>query len=173
MIRNYFTDAFKTGVAVTTSDTLLIDGRVKALTPQSDWQQYVLYVGEAPGLVPVTVTAHASPAANQSIITFSPANPNIKPGMSVGGAAGLTTQTVSTVDSSTQITLSGNIVGSIAEGTVLTFSYAVINTLKVTTIDDDEVIFTNIQPGFVLPLSVVQVHSTGTGGGVASMIALS
>ncbi len=172
MIRNYFTDAFKTGVAVTTSDTLLIDGRVKALTPQSDWQQYVLYVGEAPGLVPITATAHAV-VTNTAVVTFSPPNPNIKVGMSVGGAAGLSNQTVSTVDSPTQITLSANIGAAIPEGTVLTFSYTAINTLKVTTINDDEVIFTNIQPGFVLPLSVVQVHSTGTGGGVASMIALS
>jgi len=172
MIRNYYTEAFKTGIGVTPSDTLLIDGRTKAQTPQGSWKEYVLYIGEAPGLVSVTATAHAV-ANNVAVVTFSPPNPNIKPGMSVGGAEGLTTQTVSTVDSDTQITLSANTGAAIPEGTVLTFSYTDLNSIKVTTIDNNDITFKNIQPGFVLPVSVVQVHSTGTGGGLGSIIALS
>ena len=30
MIRNYYTDSYKSAIAVTPSDTLLIDGRTKA-----------------------------------------------------------------------------------------------------------------------------------------------
>jgi len=172
MIRNYYQEVFKTGVGVTPSDTLLIDGRLKSTAPQGSWKQYALYIGEAPGLVPVTVTAHAV-ANSATVVTFSPPNPNIKVGMSVGGSVGLTTQTVSSVDSATQITLNAATGAAIPEGTIITFSYSELNTLKVTTIDNDEVTFKNIRPGFVLPLSVVQVHATGTGGGLSSIIALS
>ena len=40
MIRNYYTDSFKEGRVVTASDTLLIDGRLQASTPQGVWKEY-------------------------------------------------------------------------------------------------------------------------------------
>jgi len=49
MIRNYYTDSYKSGLAVTPSDTLLLDGRTKSTTPQSSWKQYNLYVGDRAG----------------------------------------------------------------------------------------------------------------------------
>ena len=48
MIRNYYTDAFKSGIAVTPSDTLLIDGRARATTPISYWKEYNVYIGNSP-----------------------------------------------------------------------------------------------------------------------------
>ena len=47
MIRNYYTDSYKSGIVVTPSDTLLLDGRTKSTTPQSSWKQYNLYVGNS------------------------------------------------------------------------------------------------------------------------------
>ena len=43
MIRNYYTDSYKSGIPVAPSDTLLIDGRTKADTPIGAWKQYNLY----------------------------------------------------------------------------------------------------------------------------------
>ena len=48
MIRNYYTDSYKSGLVVVPSDTLLLDGRTKSTTPQSSWKQYNLYVGNSP-----------------------------------------------------------------------------------------------------------------------------
>ena len=48
MIRNYYTDSYKSGIAVTPSDTLLLDGRTKSTTPQGAWKEYNIYVGNSP-----------------------------------------------------------------------------------------------------------------------------
>ena len=37
MIRNYYTDSYKSGIPVAPSDTLLLDGRTKATTTQGAW----------------------------------------------------------------------------------------------------------------------------------------
>ena len=46
MIRNYYTDSYKSGITVTPSDTLLLDGRTKSTTPQGAWKEYNIYIGE-------------------------------------------------------------------------------------------------------------------------------
>ena len=46
MIRNYYTDSYKSGIAVTPSDTLLLDGRTKSTTPQGAWKEYNIYIGK-------------------------------------------------------------------------------------------------------------------------------
>ena len=42
MIRNYYTEAYKSAIPVAPSDTLLIDGRTKADIPQGVWVEYNL-----------------------------------------------------------------------------------------------------------------------------------
>ena len=39
MIRNYYTEAFKNGIVPSLVGGQLIDGRVKANTPQSYWKE--------------------------------------------------------------------------------------------------------------------------------------
>jgi hypothetical protein len=62
---------------------------------------------------------------------------------------------------------------NIAADSALTYSYDTEAILKVHTVNNEVVTFVKPAQGFVLPVSVVQVYSTGTGGGVTDLIALS
>jgi len=172
MIRNYYTDSYKSAIAVTPSDTLLIDGRTKATTPIGSWKQYNLYIGNSPTTLPVTTTANNNTVSNSVNVSLKSPNPQIKVGMRVTGAglpdAGLLVATV--VDAS-NYTLSQ--ADSIAADATLTYSYDTEASIKVHTINDEVITFTKPAQGFVLPVSVVQVYSTGTSGGVVDIVALS
>ena len=177
MIRNYYTDAFKSGIAVTPSDTLLIDGRARATTPIYYWKEYNVYIGNSP-IQQDNFGGNTSATANQSntgqaIVTIKVDNPRIQVGMTVHGTNVPTGATVLSVQSSKQFTLSANIGTQIAADTVLTFSFAVLPSIKVHTINDEVITFKNPVAGSILPVSVVQVYSTDTQGGVSDIVALS
>jgi len=172
MIRNYYTDSYKSAIAVTPSDTLLIDGRTKATTPIGSWKQYNLYIGNSPTTLPVTTTANNNAVSNSVNVGLKSPNPQIKVGMRVTGAglpdAGLLVATV--VDAS-NYTLSQ--ADTIAEDATLTYSYDAEASIKVHTINNEVITFKKPAQGFVLPVSVVQVYATDTTGGVTDIVALS
>ena len=74
MIRNYYTDSYKSGIAVTPSDTLLLDGRTKSTTPQGAWKEYNIYIGNSPSALPVTTTGDNSIVSNSTNVGL--ASPN-------------------------------------------------------------------------------------------------
>ena len=78
---------------------------------------------------------------------------------------------VATVVDASNYTLSQ--ADSIAADATLTYSYDAEASIKVHTINDEVITFTKPAQGFVLPVSVVQVYSTGTSGGVVDIVALS
>ncbi len=85
MIRNYYTDSYMSAIPVTPSDTLLIDGRAIASTPQGAWKQYNIYIGNSPSTLPVTTTNNN--VVNNSVnVGLKSPNPLIKAGMRVTGA---------------------------------------------------------------------------------------
>ena len=85
MIRNYYTDSYKSGLVVTPSDTLLLDGRTKSTTPQGSWKQYNLYVGNSPTTLPVTTTVNNTIVSNSTSVGLASPNSQIKAGMRVTG----------------------------------------------------------------------------------------
>lgn len=172
MIRNYYTDSYMSAIPVTPSDTLLLDGRIKATTPQGAWKQYNIYIGNSPSTLPVTTTNNNTVVTNATAVGLASPNPLIKAGMRVTGgtlpAAGVLIATI--VDASNYTLASAQ---NIAADSALTYSYDTEAILKVHTVNDEIVTFVKPAQGFVLPVSVVQVYSTGTGGGVTDLIALS
>lgn len=172
MIRNYYTDSYMSAIPVTPSDTLLLDGRIKATTPQGAWKQYNIYIGNSPSTLPVTTTNNNTVVTNATAVGLASPNPLIKAGMRVTGgtlpAAGVLIATI--VDASNYTLASAQ---NIAADSALTYSYDTEAILKVHTVNDEIVTFVKPAQGFVLPVSVVQVYSTGTGGGITDLIALS
>ncbi len=171
MIRNYYTDSYKSGIPVTPSDTLLIDGRTKSTTPQSSWKQYNLYIGNSPSTLPVTTTSDNIVVSNSKNVGLASPNPQIKVGMRVKGgtlpAAGVLIESITNSSNYVLVTAS-----SIAANSTLTYSYDTEAALKVHTINNEVVTFVKPAQGFVLPVSVVQVYATGTQGGIVDLIAL-
>ena len=177
MIRNYYTDAFKSAIPVVVSDDNLLDGRARATTPRSYWKEYNIYVGTAP-VQQDNFGGNTSATSNvantgQAIVTIKIDNPRIQEEMTVHGTNVPSGATVLSVQNSKQFTLSADITTQIADGTVLTFAFAAIPTLKVHTVDDEVITFSNVIAGTVLPVSAVQVYATDTGGGVTDLVALS
>jgi hypothetical protein len=172
MIRNYYTDSYKSGISVTPSDTLLLDGRTKATTPQGSWEQYNLFIGNSPTTLPVTTTVNNTAVSNSVNVGLASPNAQIKVGMRVTGgtlpAAGVL---IASITNASNYALAS--ASSIAADSTLTYSYDAEATLKVHTINDEVVTFVKPAQGFVLPVSVVQVYATGTEGGVVDLIALS
>ncbi len=173
MIRNYYTDSFKSGTVVTPSDTLLIDGRTKASIPQGAWKEYNLYIANSPSSSPVTTTNDNTIVSSSTNVGLASPNVQIKAGMRVTGgtlpAAGVLISSVT--DASNYILATAS---SIAANSTLTYSYDSESSLKVHTINDEAIIFKNPLQGVVLPVSVVQVYDTDTSGGVQhNLIALS
>ncbi len=172
MIRNYYTEAYSSAVSPSVSDTLLIDGRTKSETPQGDWKQYNIYVGDSPASLPVTTTTDNNAVNNSTNVSLKSPNPLIKAGMIVKGT-GLPTSGLaiaSVTDASNYVLASAD---TIAADATLTYTYAVSAKLKVHTVNDEAVTFHNPVKGEILPVSVVQVYATGTEGGVENLVALS
>ena len=172
MIRNYYTDSYKSGIPVTPSDTLLLDGRAKATTPQGAWLQYNLYIGNSPSSLPVTTTSDNLVVANSANVGLASPNAQVKAGMRVTGgtlpAAGVLIASVTNASNYVLATAS-----SIAADSTLTYSYDTEASIKVHTINNEVVTFVKPAQGFVLPVSVVMVYATDTGGGISNLIALS
>ena len=172
MIRNYYTDSYMSAISVTPSDTLLLDGRTKATTPQGAWKQYNIYIGNSPSSSPVTTTNNNSVVSSSTNVALASPNPLIKEGMRVTGgtlpAAGVLIASVT--NSSNYVLASAQ---SIAADSTLTYSYDSEAKIKVHTINNEVIEFVNPTQGSILPVSVVQVYSTGTDGGVLDLVALS
>ena len=77
---------------------------------------------------------------------------------------------VDTITTANQFNLVDNLAALIANDSVLTFSFSVLPSVSVLTIDNKTITFTNPAQGFVLPVSVVQV--TSVAGGLSNLIAL-
>jgi len=172
MIRNYYTDSYKSAIPVTLSDTLLIDGRAKATTPQGAWVQYNLYIGNSPSGLPVTTTSDNTVVTNSANVGLSSPNPIIKVGMRVTGGtlpgAGVLISAVTNASNFVLATAS-----NIAANTTLTYSYDSESKIKVHTINNEVIEFVNPIQGSILPVSVVQVYATDTAGGISDLVALS
>ena len=77
---------------------------------------------------------------------------------------------VDIITTANQFSLVDNLAALIANDSVLTFSFSVLPSVSVLTIDNQTITFTNPAQGFVLPVSVVQV--TAVAGGLTNLIAL-
>jgi len=169
MIRNYYTDSYKSGITVTPSDANLLDGRVQADIPQGAWKEYNLYIGTTGSVV---TTNDNDASTNTTLVLRSP-NTDIKIDMFVTGVGvpndckitnvviALGTMTI-TVDKTL----------SIAADILLTYGFPDQNSIKVRTIENNTVTFYNPPQGEILPVSVVQVFATGTNN-ISGLIALS
>ena len=122
MIRNYYTDSYQSAIPVTPSDTLLIDGRAKATTPQGARVQYNLYIGNSPSTLPVTTTSDNTVVTNATAVGLASPNPLVKAGMRVTGgtlpAAGVLIASVTNISNYVLATAQ-----SIAADSTLTYSY--------------------------------------------------
>ena len=140
---------------------------------QNSWKEYSLYVGISPeqgnsfGSV-TSATANAAAAA-QKVVTYKVANPYVQAGMNVYDD-GVLIGIVDTITTANQFNLIDNLAALIANDSVLTFSFSVLPSVSVLTIDNKAVTFTHPAEGFVLPVSVVQV--TAVAGGLGTLIAL-
>ena len=140
---------------------------------QNSWKEYSLFIGTQPsqgnnfGSV-TSATANAAAAA-QKVVTYKVANPYIQSGMNVYDD-GVLIGIVDTITTANQFNLVDNLAALIANDSVLTFSFSVLPSVSVLTIDNKTVTFTNPAQGFVLPVSVVQV--TSVAGGLSNLIAL-
>ena len=172
MIRNYYTDSYMSAIPVTPSDTLLLDGATKATTPQGAWKQYNLYIGNSPSTLPVTTTSDNTVVSNATAVGLASPNPLIKVGMRVTGgtlpAAGVLIASVTNISNYVLATAQ-----SIAANSTLTYSYDSESKIKVHTINNEVIEFVNPIQGSILPVSVVQVYATDTGGGISGLVALS
>ncbi len=142
---------------------------------QNSWKEYSLYVGISPeqgnsfGSV-TSATANLSAAA-QKVVTYKVANPYIQSGMNVYDD-GVLVGVVDVVNTANQLTLVDNLAALIANDSVLTFSFSVLPSVSVLTVDNQTMTFNNPAQGFVLPVSVVQVTAVAGGITSASLIAL-
>ena len=177
MIRNYYTDSYKSGIAVTISggnlsDDNLLDGRAKATTPQGAWKEYNIYIGDSPTTLPVTTTSNNTVVSNSTNVGLASPNAQVKAGMRVTGgtlpAAGVEIESITNASNYVLKTAS-----SIAADSTLTYSYDSEAKIKVHTINNEVITFVKPAQGFVLPVSVVQVYATGTEGGISDLVALS
>tara|TARA_R110000744_G_scaffold93039_3_gene179840 strand:- start:80 stop:601 length:522 start_codon:yes stop_codon:yes gene_type:complete len=151
-------------VIATPSDTLLIDGRAIADTPQGAWVSYGVQIGKVPSNPATTVVANIATAA-QEVITWNLPNVDVAAGMYVQGVGIPADTTVKATPAPTSIScdLSNNLpVGGVAAGAILTFTYGTVNTIKVKTIDNIDIIIENPVENELLPLQVAQVFATDT-----------
>jgi len=169
MIRNYYTDAFKSARIVTPSNTLLIDGKPQASTPQSVWGEYNLYIG---GTGSVVTTNDNDASTNGTLILRVP-NADIRVNMFVTGVGVPNDCKITSIAialGTMTITLDKTL--SIAADILLTYGFTSENSIRVRTIDNDIVTFYNPPQGEVLQVSVVQVFVTGTNN-MSGLVALS
>ena len=135
---------------------------------QSSWKEYNLFIGTVPS--PITIQNNIAVTGGQ-ILTLNTPDTRIQAGMTVGGIgipAGITITTIA-ADGIT-LTVTGAAIGTLAANALLTYSFSVLPSISVLTINNQTVTFTNPAEGFVLPISVVQI--TGLAGGLSNLIAL-
>jgi hypothetical protein len=135
---------------------------------QSSWKEYNLFIGTVPS--PITIQNNIAVTAGQ-ILTLNTPDTRIQAGMTVGGIgipAGITITTIA-ADGIT-LTVAGAAIGTLAANALLTYSFSVLPSITVLTINNQTVTFTNPAEGFVLPISVVQI--TGLAGGLTNIIAV-
>ena len=126
------------------------------------------YLPDSGGIVTTAMSNVA--AAGQAILTWKQPNSLIVAGMLVYDD-GVLVGTISSVDSTTQVTLTSNIIGGVADLSKLTFTYSSVPSITVTTIEGETISISNPAQGFVLPLTVVQVNSVA--GGISNLVAFS
>ncbi len=140
---------------------------------QNSWKEYSLYIGQSPeqGNNFGSITSGTANAANaaQNQITVKVSNPYVQVGMTVYDD-GVQIGVIATVTNSTTFVLAGALAADVVADSILTFSFTVLPSVSVLTIDNKTVTFTNPAQGFVLPVSVVQI--TSVAGGIANLIAL-
>jgi len=140
---------------------------------QNSWKEYSLYIGTSPeqgnNFGSITSGTANLAAAAQNQITIKVSNPYVQVGMTVYDDGVLIGTVLSVVNSST-FNLAAVLAAAVVVDSVLTFSFSVLPSVSVLTIDNRTVTFTNPAQGFVLPVSVVQV--TGIAGGLSNLIAL-
>ena len=140
---------------------------------QSSWKEYSLYIGTSPvqqnnfGSVTSGTANLANAAQNQ--ITIKVSNPYVQAGMTVYDD-GVQVGVIATITNSTTFVLAAPLAANIVADSILTFSFSVLPSISVLTIDNRTVTFTNPAQGFVLPVSVVQIISIT--GGLSNLIAL-
>ena len=140
---------------------------------QNSWKEYSLYIGQSPeqGNNFGSITSGTANTANaaQNQITVKVSNPYVQVGMTVYDD-GVQIGVIATVTNSTTFVLVGALAADVVADSILTFSFTVLPSVSVLTIDNKTVTFTNPAQGFVLPVSVVQI--TSVAGGIANLIAL-
>ena len=135
---------------------------------QSSWKEYNLFIGTVPS--PITIQNNIAVTGGQ-ILTLNTPDTRIQAGMTVGGIgipAGITITAIA-ADGIT-LTVTGAAIGTLAANALLTYSFSVLPSISVLTINNQTVTFTNPAEGFVLPISVVQI--TGLAGGLTNIIAV-
>jgi len=140
---------------------------------QGSWNEYSLFVGTSPeqgnnfGAITSGTANLANAAQNQ--ITIKVSNPYVQAGMTVYDD-GVQVGVIATITNSTTFVLAAPLAANIVADSILTFSFSVLPSISVLTIDNRTVTFTNPAQGFVLPVSVVQI--TSVAGGISNLIAL-
>ena len=149
---------------------------------QSSWEQYNIYVGTSPGdasLAPQALgkVSTTATATSTSFLIDSP-DPNIQVGMLVTDFTNQNGITIGTKVSS--ITNGGRQIGidteipaaTLTAGAVVNFTFENHATIRLRTIDNSILTFQNPPQGQILPVSAVQVFTTGTANGANDLIAL-
>ena len=140
---------------------------------QGSWNEYSLFIGTSPGQGNNfgSITSGTANLANaaQNQITIKVSNPYVQVGMTVYDD-GIQVGVIATITNSTTFVLAAPLAANIVADSILTFSFSVLPSISVLTIDNRTVTFTNPAQGFVLPVSVVQI--TSVAGGISNLIAL-
>jgi|TARA_R110000823_G_scaffold275560_2_gene394302 hypothetical protein len=129
---------------------------------QSSWKPYNVMIGQAPSTF--TIQNNVANTASVSLVLNTPDN-RIKTDMNIGGVGVTTNGTKITnvaVDGNNVMTITLDNAVTVAANASLTYSFTALNTIKVLTIDNEELTITNPLENQILPLSVVQVFATGT-----------
>jgi hypothetical protein len=135
---------------------------------QSSWKEYNLFIGTVPS--PITIQNNIAVTGGQ-ILTLNTPDTRIQAGMTVGGIgipAGITITAIA-ADGIT-LTVTGAAIGTLAANALLTYSFSVLPSISVLTVDNETLTFTNPAEGFILPVSAVEI--TGVAGGLTNIIAV-
>ena len=142
---------------------------------QNSWREYSLYIGTQPsqgnnfGSVTSATSGPVISNAAQKNVTYRVANPYVQSGMNVYDD-GVLIGVVDTITTANQIALVDNLAANVVVDSVLTFSFSVLPSVSILTIDNKTITFTNPAQGFILPVSAVQI--TALSGGLTNVIAL-
>jgi len=139
-----------------------------AIINQGYWKEYNLYIGTTPASF--TIQNNVAVTGGQTLTLNTP-DPRIQVGMTVGGIGIPAGVTVTVINANgITLTVAGAVIGTLGANALLTYSFSVLPSVTVTTIDNNQLTFSNPAQGFVLPVSVVQVNSVA--GGLTNLLAL-